>query len=345
MDDSQNGSDRRWRLGRRGLLAAGLGIAVVYPLVVPNSYLLYAGVLTVMFALMATGWNFMGGFTGYISLGHSAFFGIGAYAAGLTIIKLDWPYAVGVLFAAVFVGILALGIGYIALRVRGASFVIVTIALVYIAGLIAQGWRGLTGGSFGMRVPTFGDLGRTQNHMLFFYVFLVLLVGALALWWWIDHSKYGMGLKAIREDEDKAESLGVPTTAYKLVAFALSASVVSVAGAIYAIWFGTIDPIFVFEILLSANMVLMSLLGGLRYLFGPLLGAMVVAPATEIFLVQLGETQVHLVATGLLLGFVVLVMPDGLIPAGRELWRRRQPPEASIREDQAGAVDSEAVSR
>lgn len=348
MDDLQNDSDGRRRTGhraRRGVLAVGLLAAVAYPLVVANSYLLYAGVLTLMFALVATGWNFMGGFTGYISLGHSAFFGIGAYAAGLTIIKLGWPHVLAVLFAAVFVGVLALGIGFVALRVRGASFVIVTIALVYISGLIAQGWRGLTGGSFGMRVPTVGDLGRVENHTLFFYVFLALLLGALGLWWYIDRSKYGMGLKAIREDEDKAESLGVPTTAYKLVAFALSSSVVAVGGAVYAIWFGTIDPIFVFEILLSAHMVLMSLLGGLRHLFGPLLGALIVAPASEIFLVQLGETQVHLVATGLLLGFVVLAMPDGLIPAAVRLWRRRQPPDASIRETQAGAARTEAVPR
>lgn len=348
MDDSQNGSDDRGRRGRvlqGGLLAAALLAAVAYPLVVTNAYLLYAGVLTLMFALTATGWNFMGGFTGYISLGHSAFFGIGAYAAGLTIIDLDWPYALAVVFAAAVVGVLAIAIGYVALRVRGASFVIVTIALVYIAGLIAQGWRGLTGGSFGIRIPTFAEMGRVQSHTFFYYVFLILLVGALALWWYIDRSKYGMGLKAIREDEDKAESLGVPTTAYKLVAFALSASVVGVGGAVYAIWFGTIDPIFVFQILLSANMVLMSLLGGLRFLFGPLIGAMIVGPATEIFLVQLGETQIHLVATGLLLGAVVLFMPDGLIPAVQRLWRRRRPPEASIRETQAGAVDDPVASR
>lgn len=338
MDDSQNDSEprqRRWKLAALVTLAAA---AVLYPLLATNSYLLYAGTLTLMFALIATGWNLMGGFTGYISLGHSAFFGVGAYAAGLTITRLDWPYVLAVVFAAVFVAILAAGIGYVALRVRGASFVIVTIALVYISGMIAQGWRGLTGGSFGLRVPTFMDLGRVENHRFFFFVFLVLLVGALLLWSWVDRSKFGMGLKAIREDEDKAEALGVPTTAYKIVAFSMSASVVAVGGALYAIWFGTIDPIFVFEILLSANMVLMSLLGGVRHLWGPVLGAMVVAPSTEFFLIQLGETQVHLVATGLLLGFVVLVMPDGLIPAIQGLLKRRDPPAASIREEQAGAT-------
>lgn len=343
MDVSQNVSEPRRALGRRGLALALLLVALAYPWFAGNSYLLYAGTLTLMFAFIATGWNFMGGFTGYVSLGHSAFYGIGAYAAGLPITRLDWPYPVAVLFAAVFVGLLALLIGYVALRVRGASFVIVTIALVYISGLIGQGWRGLTGGSFGMRVPRYLDLGRLETHRLFFYVFLTLLVGAMALWWWIDRSKFGMGLKAIREDEDKAESLGVPTTAYKLAAFALSASLVGVGGAAYAIWFGTIDPIFVFQVLLSANMVLMALLGGTRYLWGPLLGAAVVAPSTEFFVIQLGQTQMHLVATGLLLGFVVLVMPEGLIPAFRGIVRRREPPAASIRETQAGTNAAETV--
>lgn len=344
MDASQSGSERM-PVTKTALVAGLVLAAVAYPLVVPSSYLLYAGTLALMFALIATGWNFMGGFTGYVSLGHSAFFGVGAYAAGLSITRLGWPYPVAVVFAAAFVAVLALGIGFVALRVRGASFVIVTIALVYISGLIAQGWRGLTGGSFGLRVPTYMGLGRLESHRLFFYVFLALLAGAMALWWWIDRSKYGMGLKAIREDEDKAESLGVPTTAYKLAAFSLSAAVVATGGAVYAIWFGTIDPIFVFEVLLSANMVLMSLLGGTRHLWGPLLGAAVVAPSTEFFVIQLGATQLHLVASGLLLGFVVLVMPDGLIPAARSLMRRRQPPAASIREAQAGTASSAGAER
>jgi branched-chain amino acid transport system permease protein len=184
-----------------------------------------------------------------------------------------------------------------------------------------------------------------QIHTVFFYAFAVMLLLALATWWFIDRSKLGMGLKAIREDEDKAQALGVPTTAYKTSAFAISAGYTAIGGGLYAVWFNALDPVFVFSIIIGANMVLMSLLGGVRHLLGPALGAVVVVPATEYFLVQLGETQIHLVATGLLLAIVVLVMPDGIIPAMSALRRRRGPPAASIRERPAGTATPSQVAQ
>jgi len=194
-----------------------------------------------------------------------------------------------------------------------------------------------------LRVPLIGDLSRMQVHTLFFYMFALMLVLVMATWWFIDRSKLGMGLKAIREDEDKAQALGVPTNAYKITAFAISAGFTALGGGLYAAWFNALDPVFVFSIIIGANMVLMSLLGGVRHLLGPVLGAVIVVPATEYFLVQLGETQIHLVATGLLLAFVVLVMPDGIIPAIAALRRRRDPPASSIRESAAGAATPQEV--
>jgi branched-chain amino acid transport system permease protein len=320
---------RRWRIAAAAL--AGV-VLVVYPLVAPNAYLLYVAVFALMYMALATSWNIMGGLTGYISLGHSAFFGLGAYVTGLAVTRLHLPHLPMAVVAGVLVGALAILIGYVALRVRGASFVIVTIALVYMFNLLAQGWRNLTGGSTGLRVPAIGDMSRLQIHTVFFYAFAVMLLLALATWWFIDRSKLGMGLKAIREDEDKAQALGVPTTAYKASAFAVSAGYTAMCGGLYAAWFSSLDPVFVFSIIIGANMVLMALLGGVRHLLGPALGAVIVVPASEYFLVQLGETQIHLVATGLLLAIVVLIMPDGIIPALSALGRRRQPPAASIRE-------------
>jgi branched-chain amino acid transport system permease protein len=312
----------------------------LYPLVAPNAYLLYVAVFALMYMALATSWNIMGGLTGYISLGHSAFFGLGAYLTGLGVTRLDLPHLPMAVLGGVLVGVFAIAIGYVALRVRGASFVIVTIALVYVFNLLAQGWRGLTGGSVGLRVPAIGDLSRMEIHTVFYYAFAVLLLLALAIWWFLDRSKFGMGLKAIREDEDKAQALGVPTNAYKASAFALSAGFTAIGGGLYAAWFNALDPVFVFSIITGANMVLMSLLGGVRHLLGPALGAIIVVPATEYFLVQLGETQIHLVATGLLLAVVVLVMPDGIIPAVSDLLRRRDPPAASIREGLVGTEPS-----
>ncbi|SEG32138.1 branched-chain amino acid transport system permease protein [Nonomuraea solani] len=298
----------------RGLPFLVGALALAYPFLVPNYYLVYAGALTVMYAAMSTSWNLLGGFTGYVSLGHSAFFGLGAYGTGLLVVRLDVPWVVALLGSALLVTVFAVGVGIAAVRVRGASFVIVSIALVSMMNLVVQGWRSLTGGSTGLQVPSpFPDLHRGQTHMVFFYLFLALLGLALLSWWYISRSRFGAGLRAIREDEDKAESLGVPTGAYKVTAFALSALFVALAGGLYALWFGSLDPIFVFSILIGSYMVLMSLLGGVRHLYGPLLGALIVAPAGEYFLIALGETQIHLTATGLVLVLVVLFMPDGIL--------------------------------
>ena len=326
--------------------ALALAVIAAYPLIVGNAYLRYIGVLVLMYATLSTSWNVMGGTTGYTSLGHSAFFGLGAYATGLLVTDGGWHSGLAVLAATAGVGVLALGIGYVAVRVRGASFVIVTIALVYIFGLIAQGWRGLTGGSSGLSVPaTFEGLTRGQAHQVYFYAFLALLAVALGIWALIDRTKYGMALKSIREDEDKAESLGVSTTLLKVVTFGISAALTGAGGGLYALWFGFLDPIFAFAVLFSAEIVLMALLGGTRELWGPTIGALLVLPATQYFLVQFGETQLHLVLVGLLLVFVVLVMPDGIAPAVRGGVRRLRggPASASIRERQPDRAPDEAT--
>jgi branched-chain amino acid transport system permease protein len=173
---------------------------------------------------------------------------------------------------------------------------------------------------------------RPEQHQRFFHLHAVLLAVMLLCWWVIDRSRFGMGLKAIREDEDKARSLGVPTVRYKLAAFVVSAFFTALGGGLYALWFGFLDPIFQFSILVGSNMVLMSLLGGVRSLFGPLVGAVVVGYATEFFKAQYGDTQMHLVAMGVLLAVVVLFLPDGIIPAVRGLFVRLRPGQASIRE-------------
>jgi len=316
------------------LVAIGaLGLfALTYPLFAGAEYFIFAAALTIMYAALATSWNLMAGFTGYVSLGHAAFFGIGAYFTGLVARNGGIDPFLAAILAGPFVAILAAGIGYVALRARGASFVIVTIAIVYIAGLVAQGWRDVTGGSTGLSLPRFESAAATY-HVPFYYAFLILAAVVLFTWWWVDRSKFGMGLKAIRDDEDKAEALGVPTTAYKVVAFSLSAFFVAIGGGIYAYWNAFIDPIFMFSILVSAYMVLMSLLGGTRHLFGPVVGAIAIIQLNELMLTRLGATQAHLLATGVILGLVVLVMPDGIIPTLRDLLNRRQPPAASIRDE------------
>ncbi|MFC3505664.1 branched-chain amino acid ABC transporter permease [Micromonospora krabiensis] len=314
-------------------LLALVAVALAFPSLAPNPYILSAGILVLNYAVLSTSWNFVGGFTGYISLGHGALAGLGAYGTGLLVTKAGLPSFLALAVSAVLVAALAVPIGYAALRVRGASFVIVSIALVLVLLLVFQSWASFTGGSRGLVVPRpFPDLLRPEHHRVFWFLFVALLALALLVWWVIDRSRFGLGLKAIREDEDKAEALGTPTFAYKLVVFVISAGFTASAGGLYALWFGDLDPVFQFSILTGSYMVLMALLGGVRNLFGPLLGAVVVGTALEYFKVEYGNTPLHLVATGLLLALVVLFMPDGVLPAIAAQIERFRPAQHSIRE-------------
>ena len=336
---SPRGSRRTRRLVAALALVVGALAVALFPSMAPNAYVLSAGVVVLSYACTATSWNFMGGFTGYISLGHAAYFGLGAYGTGIIVRDLGLPSFVAWALAGVVVAIITVPVGIAALRVRGASFVIVSISFVLILLLVFQGWGSFTGGSNGLVVPRpFPDLMRPEHHRVFFYLFAALLAVMLLLWWAIDRSRFGIGLKAIREDEDKAEALGIPTRNYKLVAYVVSATLTGLAGGMYALWFGDLDPIFQFSILLGSYMVLMALLGGIRILLGPLVGAVIVGVALEVFKLELGDTQLHLVATGLLLGLVVLFMPDGIIPAVQAGLRRLGPQSSSIREMTAGEL-------
>ena len=329
-----------------GLLAA-VAFVVAFPSMAPDAFILSVGVVIMSYAVLATSWNFVGGFTGYISLGHAAYSGLGGYATALLVIETGINPWLAMLVGALLVAAVAVPIGIASLRVRGASFVIVSIALVLILLLVFQSWGAFTGGSNGLRVPRpFGtEVLRPEQHERFFYLHAALLAVALLTWWLIDRSRFGTGLKAIREDEDKAQSLGVPTFQYKLVAFVVSAFFTALGGGLYALWFGFLDPIFQFSILVGSYMVLMSLLGGIRSLFGPVLGAVIVGYAVEYFKAQYGDTQFHLVAMGVLLGLVVLFMPDGIIPAVTSLRNRFRPQAASIREVTAAELAAQRQAR
>jgi branched-chain amino acid transport system permease protein len=333
-------SGRSGSLVRLVAIAIGAALILAFPAASANPYMLTVGIGILNYAVLATAWNFVGGFTGYISLGHSALSGLGAYGTALLVTEAGLPSFVALFVAAALVTLLAIPIGVAALRVRGASFVIVSIALVLILLLVFQSWASLTGGSRGLVVPRpFSGLHRAEHHLVFFYLFAGLLAAALVAWWVIDRSRFGLGLKAIREDEDKSAALGIPTFTGKLIAFVVSAAFTGLAGGLYALWFGDLDPVFQFSVLTGSTVVLMALLGGVRHLFGPLLGAVVVGAGLEYGKLALGDTPLHLVGTGLLLGIVVMVMPDGVIPALAGVRARFFAPRAaSIREVTAAAL-------
>src|SRR5262245_18743653 len=290
---------------RPAAIAVGAGLVLAFPTGMANPYMLTVGIGILNYAVLATAWNFVGGFIGYTSLGHSALSGLGAYGTGLLVTAAGLPSFVALCVAAALVAALAVPIGAAALRVRGASFVIVSIALVLILLLVFQSWASLTGGSRGLVVPRpFPELHRAEHHRVFLFLFAGLLAMTLAAWWLIDRSRFVLGLKAIREDEDKSEALGIPTFTFKLVVFVVSAAFTALGGGLYAVGVGDLDPVFQFSVLSGSTVVLMALLGGVRHLFGPLLGALIVGAGLEYFKLAYGDTPLHLVATGLLLGAV-----------------------------------------
>ena len=213
----------------------------------------------------------------------------------------------------------------IALRTRGPSFVIMTIAFLFLLQIVATNWRSLTGGTAGI-TPPLPMWNIAYQNWPFYYVLAGLLGLSLLMSWRIRRTKFGMGLVAMREDEDKAATVGVNTPVYKLLGFVASAVFVGMAGAVYGYYLAFMDPIGMFNILLSVQILLSMLLGGRGTLFGPVLGAFLIEPLNEWSNNNLGGGNARLLIFGGLMALVVIFLPRGIIPTTRtyiERWRSR----------------------
>ncbi|HZO74991.1 MAG TPA: branched-chain amino acid ABC transporter permease [Ktedonobacteraceae bacterium] len=302
-----------------------LAMAIAFPLLFSNPAVTAIAVFTLLFAAAATGWNIFAGYTGYIALGHAAYFGIGAYA--LAIMCQDWHIAGGYIpfllvpVAGLLAAVAAIPLGGIALRVRRHTFVVITIAMFFILQLLAYNLRGLTNGSTGMGLPIPTDWSGDFFNTPFYYVSLVVLLFAIALSWWVRNSKYGLGLLAIRDDEDRALGLGVPVEASKLSAFVISALVVGMVGAVWAYFVESIYPPVAFDALFDVAVTLMAFLGGVGTIAGPILGALLLEPTQQYFTLQFGQNY-YLVIYGAMFLVVILLLPRGVIPTLTERWTR-----------------------
>ena len=313
------------------LKVAGLvvvfGVALALPAWAPDPATTNIAVFTMMYVGLATAWNIMGGYTGYISLGHAGFFGFGSYALGLLLahFAIAGGYSVFLIvpIAGLLTAVLAAGIGWFALRTRAATFVIVTIAFMFMLQLLAENLVGITGGGRGLSFPVPPWHGGDFN-IPYYYAMLTLATLGLALSWRIRFSKFGLGLLAIRDDEDKALAVGVPTRAFKLTAFIVSATLVGMIGAVYGYYVTYIYPQFVVDPLIGISMVLMVFLGGLGTLSGPILGALILEPAQLWLAYHFGASRLYLVLYASVFLLVILLLPRGIIPSVSELitkWR------------------------
>jgi branched-chain amino acid transport system permease protein len=317
-----------------GLLAL-LAFAIVFPLLFPNPAVTTIAVFTLMFAAAATGWNIFSGYTGYIALGHAAFFGIGAYA--LALMCQDWHIQGGYIpfllvpLAGLVAAIFGVVFGLIALRVRRHTFVVITIAIFFIMQLLAYNLSSLTNGSTGLGLPIPTDWSGDFFNTPFYYVSLVVLLFAIAISWWVRNSKYGLGLLAIRDDEDRALGLGVKAGPTKLAAFVISAFIVGMVGAIWAYFVESIYPPSAFDATFDVAIALMTFLGGLGTIAGPILGALLLEPTQQYFTLQFGQNGYYLVIYGALFLVVILLLPRGVIPTIQARWTKFQSTRAQQR--------------
>jgi ABC-type branched-subunit amino acid transport system permease subunit len=306
-------------------LLAFLAFLVMYPLLIsPNPGTTNVGVYVLLFTGAAIAWNLFSGFTGYINLGSAMYLGIGGYA--MAILCQDWniqggykPFFVLPL-AGLIAAVCAIPLGWLVLRLRRYAFMVLTIAIFYIGQYLAYNLGGLTNGASGIFLPNppwdayFFDIP-------FYYIALAILLLALASSWWIRSSKYGLSLLAIRDDEDRALSLGVKTGRYKLSAYVLSSFFIGMIGAFIVYYVGSIYPEQGFSPSFDVVIALIVFLGGVGTIWGPLVGGLLIVPLQQFLILQYGTTPLEPVMYGGLLLVVILLLPEGIVPSLRKLWQ------------------------
>jgi branched-chain amino acid transport system permease protein len=315
------------RAGAAGLVRGGAfaAVGVAFPFVVHAAWIVNIGILTLMYAALATAWNLFSGYTGYISLGQIAFFGLGAYTLAVTFQHVGIGSGYNPLFALPLVGagvaLASLPVAWIALRTRHMTFAIVTLTLLFVVQQLAFNLHSLTHGSSGMMLPT-PTFGIASYDRPFYLAMLALLLLALGLCWIVLRSKLGLMLLAIREDEEKARGLGVRVTGAKLVAWWLSIAVTAMVGGVWAYYLTFIYPESAVDPLVMIGAVLMTFLGGRGTLWGPTIGALVLVPAQQYLLTRLGASELYLVGYSAVFMVVLLVLPRGILPSLRDAIER-----------------------
>jgi branched-chain amino acid transport system ATP-binding protein/branched-chain amino acid transport system permease protein len=313
----------------RDLPKAVAGLAIVALALLPTAGLpafydsfVYLGFFWVS---LSTSWALLSGFAGYFSLGHAAFFGVGMYTTAALTTKFAVPFLLTVPLAAAMAALLAMGIGAVVFRLRrlrGELFALLTLAVTFVIGTIILNTPIDGGGGVFMSAVPLPHLMATPTGTIYILGFAMCVL-TLAIAWWTAHSRLGMGLFAIHDDEDVAEAKGVPTFRYKLLAFALSASIAGAVGAIHAMYVGFLTVAGTFELTVPLYVVLMSVLGGSRHWLGPAVGATAITTLLYAFMSG-GEAMVGRAIVGLILILAILWLPEGVIPAIQHWQKRRR---------------------
>ncbi len=304
---------RNFLIGALVVLAA----AAALPAFLKVEYYYVLGFTVLQFIIMATAWNILGGFAGYVNFGSGAFFAVGAYTAVALYKAFSLPLGLQILAGAAMAGLLGLGVGLLTLRLRGIFFSIATIAITIILETVVLNWA-YVGGAKGLpilrptEVPLFG------NYMQWlFFVMAIITVIAIGVARYIQTSWIGRGLRAIRDNEGAAECSGVPTLKLKLLAATISGALMGAAGAPYALLGSFIEPGSAFSLNHAVNALAMPIIGGTAHWLGPVIGAVLLGSVQQIVTVTI-SSEMNVLVVGVVLVLFVVVAPEGILG----LWRR-----------------------
>jgi len=275
------------------------------------NYVLHMLLYMMMYAAMASSWNILGGYTGYVSLGHNVFFCIGGYVSGMLLAY----FGISTIITAPLAGLVAAAMGFvlglITLRMRGPTFIISSIALLMVARILFDNWH-FVGGSNGVTLPQL-SLTAQWTKLPYYYAFLAIMVVTVYASYRIKHSKFGLHLRAISQDEVKAESAGIDTRIYKAAAFAISAFFVGMCGAVWGEYLTYIRPSIFLVLLIATQMVLMCILGGKGTVAGPIIGAVLVIAFNEACVAFAGSSPINILGTGLIMVLTLMFFPNGIV--------------------------------
>jgi len=306
-----------------GVLALGVAViggGILLASVRVNPYAYFAGYVILQYVVIATAWNILGGYAGYVNFGTPAFFALGAYTAVFLIQSMRAPLPVLIVAGGLVSALLGLGIGYLTLRLRGVFFSIATLALAVVLQTMIINWE-YVGGSRGLSVirppgPPFG------SYVTFlFTVMLALAVVAVTIARFIERSWIGRGLAALRDDEEAAECMGVPTLRLKLFATTVSGFLLGVAGAPFPYYVTFVEPNSAFALDYAVNALAMPMIGGTTSWIGPVIGAVLLGSAQQLATVTI-SSELNLFIVGVVLVAFVVLAPEGILGLARRLRRR-----------------------
>jgi len=290
-------------------------VVFAFGLYLKNDYFFFAGYTVLQYVVLATGWNILGGYTGYVNFGSAAFFAMGAYSSVVMHKVAPLPVPLLIVVGGIVSGLVGLGMGYLTLRLRGAFFAIATLALAVVLQTLIVNWD-FVGGSRGAYIirPNMLEIGSLQIPYIeyLFGLMLLLAVCALTVARIVERSRLGFGFATIRDDEVAAEACGVPTLRLKLMATTLSGALMGMAGAPFPYYIGYLQPSSAFGLEYAVNSIAMPMIGGTTSWVGPLIGAVVLGTLQQVATVTI-SSAVNLLIVGLLLTGFVIIAPNGIL--------------------------------